>query len=80
MLDNYPISAVDIAPTILNLANVTVPNFMDGTSFKDRLFAQHNAIKLPPKYILVEYWGEGNKNSIDNMCPWAYDKNLSVYY
>lgn len=72
-------SAVDLAPTILDLADVTVPTFMDGKSFKKQLFHRaNNRMKLERQYVLVEYWGEGNRDSIDGDCPWTFDSNLSV--
>lgn len=67
-----PVAAVDIAPTILNLAGVRVPEDMDGESIKDKMLTDTQS-----RNILVEYWGEGNIQRVDKSCPWE-DINLSV--
>nr|CAI5856194.1 unnamed protein product [Callosobruchus analis] len=74
-IDEYPISTVDLTPTILELAGVKIPNHVDGVSFKKRLVTkEHSSYE---RIILVEYWGEGNQKSIDNRCPWKNDGNLA---
>ncbi|XP_023309823.1 N-acetylglucosamine-6-sulfatase-like [Anoplophora glabripennis] len=74
-MESYPISLVDLAPTILDLAGTEIPDFMDGRSFKEALFSHER--KLFSRRIFVEYWGEGKRATIDPSCPWKYDKNLS---
>ncbi|KAL3271448.1 hypothetical protein HHI36_021934 [Cryptolaemus montrouzieri] len=69
---SYPISAVDIAPTILDLANAPIPADIDGESFKTKLIEPTDF----NKFILIEYWGEGNQDTIDTNCFWKSD-NLS---
>nr|CAH7766912.1 unnamed protein product [Callosobruchus chinensis] len=73
--DHYPISTVDLAPTILDLAGVEIPNNLDGVSFKQRLVTKEESSY--ERTLLVEYWGEGNQKSIDNTCPWKNDGNLA---
>ncbi|CAH1990327.1 unnamed protein product [Acanthoscelides obtectus] len=76
--DDYPISAVDLVPTILDLAGTEIPNHADGVSFKQRLLEIGDEAQSYEKLILVEYWGEGNKKSIDDRCPWKEDGNLAA--
>ncbi|XP_072394803.1 N-acetylglucosamine-6-sulfatase-like [Diabrotica undecimpunctata] len=74
-LETFPISSVDIAPTILDLAGVNIPSSINGKSFKKELLSE----KTEPfvKFISISYKGEANQNSIDKSCPWTYDPNLS---
>lgn len=65
-VSEYPISAVDIAPTILDLAGLSVPNDMDGSTFVQELFFQ-NLGNLSRK-ILIEYRGEGKTETVDPGC------------
>lgn len=66
------VSAIDIAPTILDLAEVPIPKDMDGISFKNIMLQNI----YPRSYILVEYWGEGGLK-VNHNCPWT-DENLMV--
>ncbi|XP_057664094.1 N-acetylglucosamine-6-sulfatase-like [Diorhabda carinulata] len=72
-LETFPISAVDIAPTIIDLANIDVPSYIDGTSFKKQLFEEQSGPFN--KTILIEYTGIANPRH-DDRCPWN-DPNLS---
>ncbi|CAH1279329.1 unnamed protein product [Diabrotica balteata] len=74
-LETFPISSVDIAPTILDLAGVDIPSSINGKSFKKELLSE----KTEPfaRFISISYKGEANQNSIDTSCPWTYDPNLS---
>lgn len=74
-ISNFPISAVDIAPTILDLANLTIPNYMDGVSFKKHLFKVDDFVE---KVILIEYTGEGNAKTVSSYCPQVQDSNVAV--
>lgn len=75
VLEPYPVSSVDIAPTILHLAGVKSPHHMDGRSFKKQLMNKKTAIGF--KFVFVEYWGEGGEKTTDNGCPWNYDSNVT---
>ncbi|KAK9884362.1 hypothetical protein WA026_005309 [Henosepilachna vigintioctopunctata] len=66
-LNSYPVSSIDIAPTILDLLHIPIPTSMDGISFK-KSFIHDNSFN---KYILIEYWGEANQKNIDKSCPWT---------
>ncbi|CAG9861995.1 unnamed protein product [Phyllotreta striolata] len=74
-LEEFPVSAADIAPTVLDIAGVPIPANIDGRSFKERLFSSRK--KLYNERIFIEYRGEANAKSIDDDCPWKYDKHLS---
>ncbi|KAF5301081.1 hypothetical protein FQA39_LY10900 [Lamprigera yunnana] len=70
-----PISAVDIAPTILDMAGVSIPHDIDGISL------YKNMVKgTDSKYgdVLIEYYGEGDLKAVDDQCPWTNDDNLTV--
>lgn len=90
-LRQYPISSVDIAPTILDLAGVSPDTFTDGNfdgqSFKHQLLLSNNNSNINDtdtstsnKFILIEYWGESNERSVDSRCGYANDDELSVSY
>ncbi|GAB5363917.1 hypothetical protein AAMO2058_000924500 [Amorphochlora amoebiformis] len=53
-----PVSHVDLAPTILEIANGTVPDTWDGLSYKKNLFGKTQ--EGFRDYALIEYFGEGN--------------------
>lgn len=78
LTEQYPIAAVDIAPTILDLATVDIPEDFDGESIKKRLFSTNEDLYW--KKVLIEYWGEGNVATVDPRCDLAYDENLAVTY
>lgn len=73
MVVQHPISAVDIAPTLLDLANIEAPQEMDGNSFKKQLFGAQTDEET---HILIEYFGEGNRNTNSAACK--ADEKLSV--
>ncbi|XP_076256473.1 N-acetylglucosamine-6-sulfatase-like isoform X2 [Rhynchophorus ferrugineus] len=75
ILEPYPVSSVDIAPTILHLAGIKTDQIMDGNSFKKQLFNKRNVVTL--KYIFLEYWGEGEDKMAERGCPWKYDSNVT---
>lgn len=77
-LEMTPIAAVDIVPTILDLAKIKLPEDIDGESFKKVLFSRNNGIFR--KQVLIEYWGEGNSATVDSQCNLRDDGNLAVRF
>ncbi|KAH8245860.1 hypothetical protein KR038_005883, partial [Drosophila bunnanda] len=69
------VSLVDLAPTILAWANVSTPDFMDGESFHELLSTDTDGPF--PRSLLIEYWGEGNRNTYNPECPWSQQDELA---
>lgn len=94
----YPITLIDLMPTILDWAGIDKPDHLDGKSFADLVNVRSNAIEQvettsdssdyessntieSPKFerqILVEYWGEGNTETYNELCPWNRRDKLNV--
>lgn len=74
MLHN-PVMTADIAPTLLDMAGLSIPSHMDGTSFLQSLYSKQKKHYLTRSF-LVEHSGEGGK-SISVACPWFGDSGLS---
>ncbi|KAH8308554.1 hypothetical protein KR044_009945, partial [Drosophila immigrans] len=76
-----PVSLLDIAPTILEWAGISVPDYMDGSSFKEDLVAEYKNSTLQQtkheRTLLIEYWGEGNDDTYNPLCPWQRSDHLS---
>lgn len=86
-LIHEPTINIDLAPTIVSLAGLSPPASMDGRSVDQFLFAQKSekdlALKTPEfedRQMLIEYHGEGSKETIDAACPWKFDGNMSECY
>lgn len=77
-VEKYPITSVDIAPTILDLAEIPLPLVLDGESIKTVLFSKTD-IQFR-KRIFVEYWGEENVATVDKECNLDFDHQLAVSY
>ncbi|KAH8285490.1 hypothetical protein KR054_009939, partial [Drosophila jambulina] len=73
------VSLVDLAPTILAWANVSTPAYMDGQSFHELLSSDTDGVALRsfPRSLLIEYWGEGNRNTYNPECPWSEQDGLA---
>lgn len=71
---SYPTSNIDLAPSLLDLAGLPIPKYMDGNSLKDVLYSSKtnavenyskvkglNALSAQPlrRTILIEHSGEG---------------------
>ncbi|RZC42974.1 Nop52, Sulfatase, Phosphodiest and/or Metalloenzyme domain containing protein [Asbolus verrucosus] len=67
VVSDYPVSAVDFASTILDLAGIKMAD-TDGESFKKQLFSENS--QDYDKYVLIEYWGVGAADSVSPQCPW----------
>lgn len=64
---------IDLAPTIIKLAGLEVPEYMDGKPID-----MQNE-KIIERNMLIEYYGEGKDGTVDENCPWKYDSdNLAV--
>ncbi|KAH8340197.1 hypothetical protein KR067_013244, partial [Drosophila pandora] len=72
------VSLVDIAPTILSWANVSIPSYMDGHSFHEMLMeGPAQKVPLVERSLLIEYWGEGNFRTYNPKCPGSYRDRLA---
>lgn len=72
-----PVLLIDLAPTILNWAKVHV-NYdeFDGKPF-DYLLTSSTPEKIEPRQMLIEYWGEGNHDTVNPDCPYKKSQRLS---
>ncbi|XP_049948893.1 N-acetylglucosamine-6-sulfatase-like isoform X1 [Schistocerca serialis cubense] len=65
---------IDLAPTIIDIANASPLINMDGKSFKQLLISVNKTNK---RGFLVEYVGEGNDETIDPKCHLPVDNDIS---
>ncbi|KRG07379.1 uncharacterized protein Dmoj_GI14019, isoform B [Drosophila mojavensis] len=78
ILMNFAVSLVDLMPTILEWVGLSVPNYVDGRSFKDELLQLHPAKRQSQhRVLLVEYWGEGNDETYNSECPGKQTDHLA---
>ncbi|KAH8385796.1 hypothetical protein KR093_006033, partial [Drosophila rubida] len=74
-LIQIPVRLLDLAPTILEWAGISVPDYMDGYSFKKELNGAYKNKTLDvinherTLILLIEYWGEGNDDTYNPLCP-----------
>uniref|UniRef100_A0A182JMF2 Sulfatase N-terminal domain-containing protein n=1 Tax=Anopheles atroparvus TaxID=41427 RepID=A0A182JMF2_ANOAO len=71
-LQNAPVALIDIAPTILHLANLEIPPSMDG------LPLPLDKSEGKERQILIEYWGEGTLETYNPECPWQAQDLLQL--
>lgn len=69
-----PVALIDIAPTLLEWANIRIPFFMDGKP----LFVnkENNAHEKDYRILLIQHHGEGTLNSYNPACPWSKSDKL----
>lgn len=70
-----PVALIDIAPTVLELAGLDVPDLLDGASVLSTL---EDAMEIEERQLLIEYWGEGTPETYNPDCPWQKKDKLSV--
>lgn len=74
---NSPVILIDLAPTILSLANVpyNVSNY-DGKSFDHLINAINVSSEFEERQLLIEHFGEGNAETYNSECPWKKSQRL----
>lgn len=72
-----PVSFVDIAPTIFEMARIALPVPPDGRSFYRDITSPSPASPCE-RNALIEYWGEGGGTGVDPQCPWSGNQELKV--
>ncbi|XP_063220192.1 N-acetylglucosamine-6-sulfatase-like isoform X2 [Bacillus rossius redtenbacheri] len=73
---NHPVLNIDLAPTILTMAGLEPPAYMDGSSFLP-LMLKKMKTDIERRVFLVEYKGEGDDSTLDSSCPLPHDNTLS---
>lgn len=75
----YPVGLHDLTPTILDLAGLNIPTFIDGMSVRQQLENAHTDGDLEfERVILIEHWGEGNEQTFNPECDWQISDFLAV--
>lgn len=90
---NRPVALIDLAPTILSWANITIPDWMDGGNFQEAIDFEDNSIDgginnnenngfvgntSPERRLLIEYWGEGDDGTGNDECGYKRSDRLNV--
>nr|CAD7455639.1 unnamed protein product [Timema tahoe] len=75
-LVTQPVLSIDLAPTLLEMAGLDPPDYMDGVSYLS--FLTDERVKVDwERVFLVEYHGEGETNTVDTACPLPRDDTLA---
>ncbi|XP_026314226.1 N-acetylglucosamine-6-sulfatase-like [Hyposmocoma kahamanoa] len=69
--NEQPTLNIDLAPTILELAGVVVPETMDGRP----IVLNNGNNEIQERTMLIEYRGEGKDGTVDKRCAWYYDRD-----
>lgn len=70
-----PVCLLDLAPTILKWAGLSVPDYMDGRPISDELLTGPKMDNQ--RTLLIEYWGEGNDDTYNPLCPGQRSDHLA---
>nr|CAD7394814.1 unnamed protein product [Timema cristinae] len=75
-LVTQPVLSIDLAPTLLEMAGLDPPDYMDGVSYLS--FLTNERVKEDwERVFLVEYHGEGDTKTVDTACPLPRDDTLA---
>jgi N-acetylglucosamine-6-sulfatase len=72
-----PVLLLDLAPTILSLANISYNSSeYDGISFDYITNSLNISSDFEERQILIEHFGEGNFDTFSEECPWRRSQRL----
>jgi arylsulfatase A-like enzyme len=72
---------VDIAPTIMELAEAEIPSFMNGKSFAKQILQNRNISHSQETWrnmYMIEYWSLGNVTRMDHLVDGVNDTYLAA--
>lgn len=74
-----PVVLIDLAPTILNWAKIDYDSSdFDGQPFDQLIHEKYfNPDYINERQILIEHFGEGNRETFNPECPWRKSQRLS---